>query len=223
MKMSLKDFHKNSLPTTSCLKKHSYTSSNNYRKEDVTLKRIAVFCGSSPGASEDYCSEAVRFGKELARRDITLVYGGSKNGLMGAVADGVLGGGGKAIGIIPKFLEAKEISHKGLTELHTVETMHERKAKMAELADGFVALPGGTGTLEEFFEVLTWAQIGLHLKPCGLLNINDYYTPLQSLFEHMVDQQFIQEKYRSMTILESDPHVLLDRFMQYEAPGIKVF
>jgi uncharacterized protein (TIGR00730 family) len=189
----------------------------------MTLKRIAVFCGSSPGASEDYCTEGIRFGKELARRDITLVYGGSKNGLMGAVADGVLGDGGKAIGIIPKFLEAKEISHKGLTELHTVDTMHERKAKMAELADGFVALPGGTGTLEEFFEVLTWAQIGLHQKPCGLLNINGYYSPLQSLFEHMVDQQFIQEKYRFMTILESEPSVLLDRFLQYEAPGIKQF
>lgn len=189
----------------------------------IRLKRIAVFCGSSPGASVDYATEALRFGKELAKRNITLVYGGSKNGLMGAVADGVLGEGGKAIGIIPRFLEAKEISHKGLTELHTVDTMHERKAKMAELADGFVALPGGTGTLEEFFEVLTWAQIGLHQKPCGLLNINGYYSPLQSLFEHMVDQQFIQEKYRSMAILESEPNVLLDRFMQYEAPGVKTF
>jgi uncharacterized protein (TIGR00730 family) len=187
------------------------------------MRRIAVFCGSSFGASEDYRTVAVRFGKELAKRDITLIYGGSKNGLMGAVADGVLGDGGKAIGIIPKFLEAKEISHKGLTELHTVDTMHERKAMMAELADGFVALPGGAGTLEEFFEVLTWAQIGLHQKPCGLLNINGYYSPLHSLFEHMVDQQFIQEKYRSLAILESEPHVLLDRFMQYEPPGIKVF
>jgi uncharacterized protein (TIGR00730 family) len=187
------------------------------------LKRIAVFCGSSPGASDSYTTEAIRFGKELAKRNITLVYGRSKNGLMGAVADGVLGDGGKVIGVIPKFLEAKEISHKGLTELYTVETMHERKAKMADLVDGFVALPGGTGTLEEFFEVLTWAQIGLHQKPCGLLNINGYYSPLQSLFEHMVDQQFIQEKYRSMAILEREPSVLLDRFMKYESPGAKTF
>jgi uncharacterized protein (TIGR00730 family) len=189
----------------------------------MAMMRIAVFCGSSPGGAECYTSEARRFGIELAKRGITLVYGGSKNGLMGAVADSVLENGGQAIGVIPRFLEEKEISHNGLTELHTVETMHERKSLMAKLADGFVALPGGTGTLEEFFEVLTWAQIGLHQKPCGLLNINDYYSPLQSLFEHMVDQQFIQEKYRSMAILESEPGVLLDRFSQYEPPTIKAF
>jgi uncharacterized protein (TIGR00730 family) len=187
------------------------------------VKHLAVFCGSSPGASEEYRVEAIRFGKELAKRNITLVYGGSKNGLMGAVADAVLKEGGKVIGVIPKFLEDKEISHKGLTKLHTVETMHERKAKMAELADGFVALPGGTGTLEEFFEVLTWAQIGLHQKPCGLLNINSYYSPLLSLFEHMVDEQFIQEKYRSLIILESEPHTLLDRFTEYVPPRVKTF
>jgi uncharacterized protein (TIGR00730 family) len=189
----------------------------------MTLKRIAVFCGSSPGASEAYTTEAIRFGKELAKRNITLVYGGSKVGIMGSVADAVLDEGGKVIGVIPRFLEEKEISHKGLTELYTVETMHERKAKMAELADGFVALPGGTGTLEEFFEVLTWAQIGLHQKPCGLLNINGYYTPLQSLFEHMVDQQFIQEKYRSMAILESEPTELLNRFTEYVPPAVKTY
>jgi uncharacterized protein (TIGR00730 family) len=187
------------------------------------MKRLAVYCGSSSGASEEYISEAIRFGKELAERNITLVYGGSKNGLMGAVADGVLNNGGKVIGVIPKFLEVKEVSHKGLTELHIVETMHERKAKMAELADGFVALPGGTGTLEEFFEVLTWAQIGLHQKPCGLLNINSYYSPLLSLFEHMVDQQFIQEKYRSLIILEREPGTLLDRFNEYKPISVKAF
>ncbi|WP_442598683.1 TIGR00730 family Rossman fold protein [Neobacillus sp. D3-1R] len=187
------------------------------------MKSLAVFCGSSPGASEAYTTEAIRFGKELAKRHITLVYGGSRVGIMGAVADAVLNEGGKVIGVIPQFLEAKEISHKGLTELHTVETMHERKAKMAELADGFVALPGGTGTLEEFFEVLTWAQIGLHQKPCGLLNINDYYSPLKNLFEHMVDQLFIQEKFRSMVIMESEPTELLDRFHQYIPPAVKSF
>jgi uncharacterized protein (TIGR00730 family) len=189
----------------------------------MKLKRLAVFCGSSSGASETYTTEAIKFGTELAKRDITLVYGGSKVGIMGAVADAVLKNGGKAFGVIPKFLEEKEISHRGLTELHTVETMHERKAKMAELADGFVALPGGTGTLEEFFEVLTWAQIGLHQKPCGLLNINDYYSPLQSLFEHMVDQQFVQEKFRSMVILESEPLELLNRFDTYVSPEVKSF
>jgi uncharacterized protein (TIGR00730 family) len=189
----------------------------------MTMKRIAVFCGSSPGASDTYMIEARRFGMELASRGITLVYGGSKNGLMGAVADAVLKNGGQAIGVIPRFLEEKEISHKGLTELHTVETMHERKSMMAELADGFVALPGGTGTLEEFFEMLTWSQIGLHQKPCGLLNIQGYYTPLKSLLEHMVDQQFIQEKYRSMAILESEPGMLLNRFEKYDAPGVKTY
>nr|WP_263324586.1 TIGR00730 family Rossman fold protein [Neobacillus sp. Marseille-Q6967] len=187
------------------------------------MERLAVYCGSSFGASEAYKEAAVQLGKELARRNITLVYGGSSNGLMGAVADTVLSEGGKAIGVIPKLLEEREIAHKGLTELHTVETMHERKAKMMDLADGFIVLPGGTGTLEEFFEVFTWGQIGLHQKPCGLLNIEHYYDPLIHLFEHMIEQKFLQEKFRTMLIAEEQPDILIGKFSSYEPPSIKSF
>ncbi|SDM86978.1 TIGR00730 family Rossman fold protein [Bacillus sp. OK048] len=187
------------------------------------MKRLAVYCGSSLGASEAYKIGAIQLGKELAKRNITLVYGGSSIGLMGAVADTVLGEGGNVIGVIPRVLEQREISHRGLTELYKVETMHERKAKMVELADGFVVMPGGTGTLEEFFEVFTWGQIGLHKKPCGLLNIHHYYDPLISLFDHMIDQKFLQEKFRSMAIIEDEPAALLERFLNYEAPSIKAF
>ncbi len=191
--------------------------------EVINLKRLAVFCGSSNGASEVYKEGAVQLGKELAKRNITLVYGGASVGIMGALADTVLNEGGKVIGVIPKLLEEREISHQHLTELYTVDTMHERKAKMADLADGFIALPGGPGTLEEFFEIFTWAQIGLHQKPCGLLNINNYYNPLISLFDHMVEQEFLQDKYRSMAIIKSDPRMLIDRFNTYEPPTIKTY
>ncbi|MEH7332283.1 TIGR00730 family Rossman fold protein [Neobacillus drentensis] len=187
------------------------------------MKRIAVYCGSSFGASEAYKNGAVQLGKELAKQKITLVYGGSSNGLMGAVADAALQEGGHVIGVIPRVLEEREISHKGLTELHTVETMHERKAKMAELADGFIVLPGGAGTLEEFFEVFTWGQIGLHQKPCGILNIHHYYDPLKNLIDHMIEQKFLQEKFRSMVIFEEQPDVLLDQFSKYVPPSIKNF
>ncbi|PFN80655.1 TIGR00730 family Rossman fold protein [Bacillus sp. AFS076308] len=187
------------------------------------MKRLAVYCGSSLGASESYKLGAIQLGKELAKHSITLVYGGSSNGLMGAVADTVLQEGGQVIGVIPKVLVEREISHKGLTELFTVDTMHERKAKMAELSDGFVVLPGGTGTLEEFFEVFTWGQIGLHQKPCGLLNIQHYYDPLISLFDHMIEQKFLQEKFRSMVLIEENPDQLLDRFYHYIAPTVKTY
>jgi len=187
------------------------------------MKRLAVFCGSSFGASEAYKRGAIQLGKELAKRNITLVYGGSSIGLMGAVADTVLSEGGHAIGVIPRVLEEREISHKGLTELIKVETMHERKAKMADLSDGFVVLPGGTGTLEEFFEMFTWGQIGLHQKPCGLLNIDHYYDPLLSLFDHMINQKFLQEKFRTMAIIEETPDSLLDQFLNYLPPTIKTY
>ncbi|MCM3728695.1 TIGR00730 family Rossman fold protein [Neobacillus cucumis] len=187
------------------------------------MKRLAVYCGSSLGASEAYKFGAIQLGKELAKRNITLVYGGSSNGLMGAVADTVLHEGGHVIGVIPKVLVEREISHKGLTELFMVDTMHERKAKMADLADGFVVLPGGTGTLEEFFEVFTWGQIGLHQKPCGLLNIQHYYDPLISLFDHIIEQKFLQEKFRSMIIMEEKADILLDRFLDYVAPTVKSY
>ncbi|GAB1759874.1 TIGR00730 family Rossman fold protein [Priestia megaterium] len=187
------------------------------------MKRIAVFCGSSNGASDLYIQGAKALGKELAKRNISLVYGGASVGVMGAVADAVLEAGGHVIGVMPTFLEEREISHKNLSELIVVESMHERKAKMAELVDGFITLPGGPGTLEEFFEIFTWAQLGLHQKPCGLLNINDYYTPLISLFNHMTEEQFLQEKYRSMALVDTEPQGLLDQFNTYQPPSVKTY
>lgn len=187
------------------------------------MKRIAVYCGSSIGASDAYREGAVQLGKELAKRQIALIYGGASIGLMGTLADTVLKEGGEVIGVIPKILLDHEVAHQHLTKLFTVETMHERKAKMADLADGFIAMPGGPGTLEEFFEVFTWAQIGLHEKPLGMLNINGYYNPLSKLLEHMAMEQFMEEKYCSLTILDENPKSLLDRFHTYESPGIKTF
>lgn len=187
------------------------------------MKSIAVFCGSSAGASNVYMENAKEFGKELAKRNITLVYGGASVGVMGAVADTVLHEGGQVIGIMPSFLEQREISHKRLSKLIVVDSMHERKAKMAELSEGFVALPGGPGTLEEFFEIFTWAQLGLHQKPCGLLNSNHYFDPLIELFNHMTKEQFLHEKYRSMAIVDVEPSRLLDRFDSYEQPTIKTY
>lgn len=187
------------------------------------MKTLAVFCGSSNGASDIYVEVAKKLGKELAKRDITLVYGGASVGVMGAVADAVLEAGGKVIGVMPSFLEKREISHKNLTELIVVDSMHDRKEKMAELADGFMALPGGPGTLEEFFEIFTWAQLGLHQKPCGLLNINHYYDPLITLFNHMSDEQFLHEKYRTMALVDIEPSGLIDQFNSYEAPTVKSY
>lgn len=187
------------------------------------MKNIAVFCGSSNGASPVYIDAAKKFGIELAKRNITLIYGGASVGVMGAVADAVLDEGGQVIGIMPAFLEQREISHQRLSKLIVVQSMHERKAKMEELADGFVALPGGPGTLEEFFEMFTWAQLGLHQKPCGLLNINQYFDPLVELFNHMTKEQFLHEKYRSMAMVDDEPNKLLEKFNSYEAPAIKTY
>lgn len=187
------------------------------------MKSIAVFCGSRDGASSAYIQGAKQLGTELAKQKITLVYGGARVGIMGAVADTVLEYGGKVIGVMPKFLQDKELSHPHLTELIIVESMHERKMKMASLADGFIALPGGPGTLEEYFEVFTWAQIGLHRKPCGLLNINHYYDPLVSLFQHMTNEQFMEQKHRDMVLIDNDASRLLTRFFTYEAPSAKTF
>ncbi|MBU5212417.1 TIGR00730 family Rossman fold protein [Heyndrickxia oleronia] len=187
------------------------------------MKKLAVFCGSSSGASSIYIEEAKKLGKELAKRNIALVYGGASVGVMGAVADSLLEEGGHVIGVMPTFLENREIAHKKLTELFIVDTMHERKAKMADLADGFIALPGGPGTLEEFFEIFTWAQLGLHQKPCGLLNINHYYDPLLALFDHMTKEQFLHEKYRHMALVSNDPKDLLDQFNTYEPPAVKTY
>lgn len=187
------------------------------------MKKIAVFCGSSDGASPAYKEGAVQLGKELARRGITLVYGGASVGIMGTVADAVLEAGGQVIGVIPQMLEDREISHRGLTELIVVGSMHERKMKMAELADGFIALPGGPGTMEEYFEIFTWAQLGLHQKPCGILNVNGYYDLLISFFDHMNEQQFLQDKYRAMALVAASPDELIEKFNTYNPPSVKTY
>ncbi|MCY9659964.1 TIGR00730 family Rossman fold protein [Paenibacillus chondroitinus] len=187
------------------------------------MKSIAVFCGSSEGSSSIYKENAVKLGHELAKRGITLIYGGANVGLMGAVADAVLEQGGQVIGVLPHFLQNREIAHKGLTELIMVNSMHERKAKMADMAEGFIALPGGPGTLEEYFEIFTWAQLGLHNKPCGLLNINQYFDPLVSMFDNMEREQFMQPKYRSIVIAEHTPEAILEKFSTYSAPSVKTY
>lgn len=187
------------------------------------MKSIAIFCGSSDGASPVYKESAGALGHELAERNMTLVYGGASVGLMGAVADAVLAQGGKVIGVLPRFLQSREIAHKGLTELIVVDSMHERKARMAELADGFIALPGGPGTLEEYLEIFTWGQLGLHEKPCGLLNIQHYYDPLIALFDQMAREKFMQEKYRSMVITDTTPQGILKQFSGYSPPSVKTY
>ena len=182
------------------------------------MNSVCVFCGSHPGNDPAYAEAARTIGRTLAERDITLVYGGGHVGLMGVVADSALGAGGEAIGVMPKSLVDREIGHTGLTKLHVVSSMHERKALMSELSEGFVALPGGNGTLEEFFEVLTWAQLGEHGKPCGLLNVAGYYDPLLAVFDRMVDRAFLREEHRGLVIVEEDPSALLERFDNYEPP-----
>lgn len=177
------------------------------------MSRICVFCGSSSGNNPAYSNAAQQLGLSLAQRNIELVYGGARVGLMGLLADTVLQSGGRAIGVIPRALVEKEIAHTGLTDLHIVESMHERKSKMADLADGFIALPGGFGTLEEFCEVLTWSQLGLHRKNCGLLNIRGYYDGLLSLFDHAVGEGFVKAANRSLVLSDNDPARLIDKVL----------
>jgi uncharacterized protein (TIGR00730 family) len=184
------------------------------------MKRITVFCGSSPGNDINFRTQARLLGQTLAKRNIELVYGGANVGLMGAVADGVLSEGGKAIGVLPNFLKSKEIAHEGLTKLILVESMHERKTTMNELCDGVIALPGGYGTLEEFFEMLTWAQLGLHKKPVGILNIEGFYDPLITLVQTMVDKQFLKEINQKMLLMSDDIDDLLDNMKNYVAPAV---
>lgn len=179
------------------------------------MKRICVFAGSNPGRQQEYAEQAVQLGKLIASRGYTLVYGGSRMGLMGAVANAALEQGGEVIGVMPTGLFRGEIVHSGLTELVEVGTMHERKATMAELSDGFIALPGGMGTFEELFEVLCWAQIGIHRKPVGLLNVNGYYEPLMKMVEHSVHEGFSNTSHLSLWSLESDPANLLARMEAY--------
>jgi uncharacterized protein (TIGR00730 family) len=182
--------------------------------------RICVFTGSNPGARPEYAAAARRLGEQLAARGQTLVYGGAGIGLMGVVADAVLAAGGQAIGVIPQALVAKEVAHRGLSDLRVVASMHDRKALMAELADAFIALPGGIGTLEEYFEITTWAQLGLHDKPCGLLNAAGYYDGLIRFLDHAVDQQFVRPAHRAMMIVDDDPASMLDRFEAYRPPAV---
>ena len=175
--------------------------------------RICVFCGSSPGARPAYLAAARELGELLAARGIGLVYGGASVGLMGELADAVLAAGGEAIGVIPGRLLDREIAHAGLTELHVVETMHERKALMAELSDAFVMLPGGAGTLDEFFEALTWRQLGLHSKPLALLDVDGFVGPLLALADHLVAEGFVLPEFRALLLVERDPAALLDRLV----------
>ncbi|HEV2092652.1 MAG TPA: TIGR00730 family Rossman fold protein [Rubrobacter sp.] len=182
------------------------------------MNAVCVFCGSSPGNDPAYAEAALTLGRTLAERDTTLVYGGGHVGLMGVAADAALGAGGEVIGVMPKSLVDREIGHAGLTKLHVVRSMHERKAMMSELSEGFVALPGGNGTLEEFFEVLTWAQLGEHHKPCGLLNVAGYYDPLLAVFDRMVDRAFLKDEHRKLVLVERDPSALLERFDAYRPP-----
>jgi len=185
------------------------------------LKSICVFAGSNSGTKVEYVAAARELGRVLAQRQLGLVYGGARVGLMGALADEALSGGGRVIGVMPEALAAKEIAHQGLSELRVVKSMHERKAMMSDLSDGFVALPGGWGTMEEFFEVLTWGQLGFHRKPCGLLNIHGYFDRLLSFAEHCVDEGFVKREHRSMILVSDSPNELLDGMAAYKAPVVK--
>ena len=185
------------------------------------MKRICVFTGSNAGARPEYLIAAQILGQTLVRRQVGLVYGGARVGLMGALADAVLAAGGHVTGVIPESLVAKEVAHVGLSELRIVSSMHQRKAAMADLADGFIAMPGGWGTLEEFFEVLTWAQLGLHRKPCGLLNVCGFFDRLLSFIDHSIDERFVTREQRSMVMVSDSPDSLLRLFEAYEPPLVE--
>lgn len=185
------------------------------------MKRICVFCGSSSGANPVYLQAAREVGRTLARRGLGLVYGGGSVGLMGAVADATLEAGGEVVGVIPRALQLRELAHARLTTLLVVGSMHERKAKMAELSDGFLALPGGMGTLEEFAEILTWAQLGLHSRPCGLLDVAGYYRPLVAFFDRAAAEGFVRPDHRRLVMVGEEPGDLLDRFATWTPPPIE--
>lgn len=185
------------------------------------IKRIAVFCGSNPGNDPAYLDAATRLSVALVGRGLELVYGGAEVGLMGAVADAALANGGRVIGVMPKALADKEIAHNGLTDLHVVNSMHERKALMADLADGFIALPGGVGTLEEIFEIWTWAQLGYHNKPLAFLNIAGFYDPLCAFLDHQSAEGFVNAAHRHMAIFSKDPEAVIDAFKAYEPPVVE--
>jgi len=183
------------------------------------MERLCVFSGSSPGAHPDYVRTAQELGRSLAAAGVGLVYGGASVGLMGAVADAALEAGGEAIGVIPQALVDREIAHQGLSELRIVSSMHERKALMAELAGGFVALPGGMGTLEELFEVYTWTQLGLHSKPLGLLDVRDYFKALVAFLDHAVAERFMTVEHRELLVVEKRAEELLEAFRRWRPPA----
>jgi len=185
------------------------------------MKNICVFCGSSHGFSGQYTNEASSMGSQLVNREYRLVYGGGSIGLMGEIADTILNKGGEVIGVIPGFLAEKEVDHKGITKMYTVRSMHERKKKMAELSDAFIAMPGGFGTLEELFEILTWAQLGLVHKPIGLFNVNGYYNALVQMMDTMVKEGFLKQENKNLLVVDSEPGLLLDKLENYQAPDKK--
>jgi uncharacterized protein (TIGR00730 family) len=187
----------------------------------MATTRICVFCGSSPGADPAYAAAARRFGDAVARRGHELVYGGGSVGLMGTVADAALAAGGKVTGVIPRALQLRELAHPRLTTLVVTGSMHERKAKMAELAHAFVALPGGLGTLEELAEIVTWAQLGIHARPCALLDVKGYWRPLVEFLDHAVAAGFVSPLHRSLLLVEEEPEPLLDRLAAWRPPEIE--
>ncbi|MBA3671454.1 MAG: TIGR00730 family Rossman fold protein [Gemmatimonadaceae bacterium] len=184
------------------------------------LHTVCVFCAASPGANPVYAEAAREMGRFLASSGRRVVYGGGRTGLMGALAEGALAAGGEVIGIMPKHLVDREVAHTGLTELHVVASMHERKALLAELSDGFLAMPGGLGTLEELFEIWTWGQLGLHRKPYGLLNVAGYFDRLLDFLDHAVGEQFLREEYRALLVVESAPAALLERMEAARPPEL---
>ncbi len=184
------------------------------------MEKICVFCGSSKGNGDVYLDAAKELGRELVKRELGLVYGGASVGTMGKIANTVIKNGGNVTGIMPKALVKKEVALTDLIDFHVVSSMHERKAMMADLADAFIAMPGGFGTIDEIFEVLTWGQLEFHQKPCGLLNINGYYDKLIEFLDHMVNQEFLMPENRQMIIVEDDPVILLDKFKSYTPPKV---
>ncbi|MEM1134934.1 MAG: TIGR00730 family Rossman fold protein [Bacteroidota bacterium] len=180
------------------------------------MKKICVFCGASPGSETIYKETAECFGNFLANEKYELIYGGGSTGMMGFIADACLSKGGKVIGLIPRFLTAKEIDHKGLTQLLQVDSMHERKQKMADIADAFIALPGGMGTMDELCEIVTWSQLGLHQKPIGILNIKGYFDSFIKFMDHMVTQRFLSEDNRKIVVTDNDPKKLLEKMKRYK-------
>lgn len=187
----------------------------------MNINRICVFCGSSSGRSASYAEAATTLGHHLGAIGIGLVYGGARVGLMGLLADAALAAGGEVVGFIPQALVDHEVAHESLTELHVVASMHERKSRMADLSDAFIALPGGFGTIEELCEILTWAQLGLHSKPVGVLNVDGYYDPLLAFFDNVFSEKFIRPEHRSLVIEGRTPQNLLESFAAYQSPRVK--